>query len=106
MTGTSHKGLAGQLFDRYGPALGGRDLYAALGFKTYASFHRSKQRGEVGVHVFPLPGRRGWFALTADVAAWLEKQAGRTDKVRTPPQDEVSDGLLPEHSGGDPNELD
>lgn len=106
MTGTSLKSLAGQLLDRYGPALGGRDLYAALGFKTYAAFHRSKQRGEVGVHVFPLPGRRGWFALTADVAEWLEKQAGRTDKVRTPSQDALSDGLLPEQSPGDSNELD
>lgn len=83
MTGTSLKSLAGQLLDRYGPALGGQDLYAALGFKTYAAFHRSKQRGEVGVHVFPLPGRRGWFALTADVAEWLEIQAGRTGG-RTP----------------------
>lgn len=65
------KTLVEQLLDRYGPTLGGRDLYSALGFKSYAAFHRSKQRGEVGVDVFALPGRRGWFALTTDVAAWL-----------------------------------
>lgn len=100
MTGISPKCLAGQLLDQYGPALGGQDLYAALGFKTYAAFHRSKQRGEVGVHVFPLPGRRGWFALTMDVAEWLEKQASRTDKVRAPSQEG-----LPRQSENDSNEL-
>lgn len=66
------------LLDRYGPTLGGQDLYAALGFKTYAAFHRSRQLGTVGVKVFALPGRRGWFALTTDVAAWLEAHVGET----------------------------
>lgn len=69
------KNLEEQLFLRFGPTLGGHDLYAALGFKTYSAFHRSKQRGEIGVHIFPIPGRRGWFALTTDIAAWLRAQA-------------------------------
>jgi len=73
------KTLEDQLFSRFGPTVGGRDLYAALGFKTYPSFYRSKQRGEIGVHVFTLPGRRGWFALTTDVAVWLRTQAARGD---------------------------
>ena len=67
--------LADKLLKQFGPTIGGRDLYAALGFKTYAAFHRSKQRHEIGVNVFTLPGRRGWFALTTDVAAWLSEQA-------------------------------
>ena len=65
------------MISNFGPTLGGRDLYAALGFKTYAAFHRSQQREELGVHVFKLPGRQGWFALTDDVARWLEKQSGK-----------------------------
>lgn len=64
---------------RFGPTLGGNDLYTALGFNTYAAFHRSRQLGELGVHVFKLPRRRGWFALTDEVADWLEKQAGNRD---------------------------
>lgn len=72
---TSSKDLADQLLGRFGPTIGGQDLYAALGFKTYAAFHRSKQRGEMGVNVFNLPGRRGWYALTGEVAAWLSQQA-------------------------------
>lgn len=83
MISTSSNSLAAQLLDRYGPMLGGRDLYAALGFKSYAAFHRSKQRGEIGVIVFSLTGRRGWFALTTDVAAWLSEQADPSRSVPT-----------------------
>jgi len=83
----SSKSLSDQLMELYGPTLGGRDLYAALGFKTYGAFHRSKQRDEIGIKIFTLPGRRGWFALTTDVAKWLEKQAERAtvldDEMRT-----------------------
>jgi len=81
MLSDSPNNLTDQLLGRYGPTLGGRDLYAALGFKTYAAFHRSKQRGELGANVFTLPGRRGWFALTVNVAEWLETQADRAGKT-------------------------
>lgn len=78
---TSREKLEDQLLVRFGPTISGRVLYAALGFKTYAAFYRSKQRGEVGVNVFTLPGRRGWFALTADVAEWLNEQAGAFARI-------------------------
>lgn len=79
MTYKPSSDLASQLLSRFGPTLGGQDLYSALGFKTYAAFHRSKQRGELGVHVFKLTGRRGWFALTDAVAAWLGSQSNRRE---------------------------
>lgn len=72
--------LTSQLLDQYGPTISGRDLYAALGFKSYAAFHRSKQRGEIGVNVFTIPGRRGWFALTPEIAEWLNKHAGQQEE--------------------------
>lgn len=68
-------GLMNQLISRFGPTIGGHDLYSALGFNTYAAFHRCQQRATLGVHVFKLSGRRGWFALTSDVATWLEQQS-------------------------------
>lgn len=71
----SSSDLTNQLLSRFGPTIGGQDLYSSLGFKTYAAFHRSQRREALGVNVFKLPGRRGWFALTGDVATWLEKQA-------------------------------
>jgi hypothetical protein len=67
--------LANWMLKEHGPLLGGQALYAALGFRTYAAFHRAHQRGEIGVHVFIIEGRRGMFALTVDVACWLEQQA-------------------------------
>jgi len=78
MTDASYD-LAANLISKYGPTLGGSELYASLGFKTYASFHRSRLRGELGVNVFKLSGRRGWFALTNDVANWLNEQANKSD---------------------------
>ncbi len=72
-----NQGLTGcseRLLKQYGPTLTGNDLYAALGFKTYAAFHRVLTRGELSVRVFKLPGRRGWFASTLEVADWLTQQ--------------------------------
>lgn len=77
------KSLGAQMLDRYGPTLGGKELYAALGFKSYASFHRGKQLGEISVNVFTLPGRRGWFALTTEVAEWLVERAN-SGRAETP----------------------
>lgn len=67
--------LISEMKERYGLMIGGKDLYEALGFRRYAAFHRCKDKGELGVSVFSLPGRRGWFAFTNDVAAWLITQA-------------------------------
>lgn len=64
-----------KLISRFGPLLTGQDLYSAIGYKTYSAFHRGQQRGEIGVHVFRIAGRRGWFALTVDIAKWLEEQS-------------------------------
>lgn len=64
-----------KLFARFGALLGGADLYSVLGFKTYSAFYRAKELGNLGVGVFQLPGRRGWFALTEDVSTWLRERA-------------------------------
>lgn len=67
--------MVDEIVKQYGPLLGGNDLYTALGFKTYAAFYRCRINGEIGVHVFKLPGRRGWFAFTTEVAKWLKDQS-------------------------------
>lgn len=67
--------LASELISLFGPIMGGQDLYSALGFKTYAAFHRCHLQGDLGVHIFKLPGRRGWYAFTTDIANWLEEQS-------------------------------
>ena len=72
--------LERKMNNQFGPVIGGKDLYSALGFKTYPAFHRINSLGELGVHVFKLTGRRGWFALTEDVAKWLEEQSLKPSK--------------------------
>lgn len=60
-----------QLLALYGPLLGGTALHQALGFPTAAALLQSELRGQVGVALFRIPNRRGRFAMTAQVAAWL-----------------------------------
>lgn len=57
----------------YGPLLGGRALCKALGLASSAALRQAKRRGQIGVPLFMLPNRRGWFALTRDVADWLDR---------------------------------
>lgn len=49
--------------------------------KPIRRFIAATKGGEIKVNIFKLPGRRGWFALTNDLAAWLFSQAegGRND---------------------------
>lgn len=55
----------------HGPLLGGPKLVAALGHSNLASLRQARRRGRVSVPLFTLPQRRGFFALTLDVANWL-----------------------------------
>ncbi len=60
-----------QLLEKYGPMIGGKDLYMVLGFKTYGSFRLANERQQIPVRVFKIPKRRDWYALTNDLAQWL-----------------------------------
>lgn len=67
----SSKSLAQLLLDQYGPMIGGKDLYQALGFRSYAAFRLANEQMKTPIPVYQLPGRRGWFARTDDLANWL-----------------------------------
>lgn len=63
--------LERDLVDRYGPVIGGEQLSEVLGYPTLGAFRQSLVRGTVAVPVFDIANRRGWFALTRDIAIWL-----------------------------------
>lgn len=63
--------LRKELEQIHGPLLGGAKLIAALGHGNAASLRQARRRGRVAVPLFSLPSRRGFFALTRDVADWL-----------------------------------
>lgn len=68
-----HAELREALEAKHGPLLGGRTLVTSLGHNTSASLRQAQKRGQVSVSLFNLPHRRGYFALTNDVAAWLAR---------------------------------
>lgn len=75
--------LYAELLERYGPIIGGAELYTSLGFNTYAMFRLAKEGGEIAIPIFKIPGRRDWYALTSDVANWLlslRKTSGQIKK--------------------------
>lgn len=69
----------------HGDLMDGRALTALFKFSSSRSFRRSAAKGLLPVSVFRMPGRRGWFARTRDVAAWLAA-AGASSELRTAAQ--------------------
>jgi hypothetical protein len=76
---TNQTNLSNELLNKYGPMIGGSDLYLALGFKTYGTFRLAKERGEIPIEIFKIPKRRDWYALTTDLAQWLTTLTQRAD---------------------------
>lgn len=65
----------------YGPIASADTLKALLGCRTLSALNHALAVGEFGFATFTLPKRRGQFAFTCEVAAWLvarrEKGASR-----------------------------
>lgn len=59
------------LEQKHGALLGGTALLAALGYPSAAALRQARRRGKITVPMFNLPGRRGYFCLTREVADWL-----------------------------------
>lgn len=52
-------------------AIGGAELRAALGYKTAIAFRVAISRQKVGVPLFKISGRKGYWCLVKDIAIWL-----------------------------------
>lgn len=66
------------LLAQYGELMTGESLRRALGYRSERTFQRAIKAKTVPVPAVALPGRRGWFARTRDVAAWL-RDVARSD---------------------------
>lgn len=60
----------------HGPLMGGAELRRALGYPSANAFRQAVARKTVPVKVFSIEHRRGKFALSKDVAAWLASRHG------------------------------
>ena len=68
----SQSQLREALLQLHGPLLTGSVLAKALGHSSLASLRQARSRGQVPVHLFIIPHKKGLFAMTLDVANWLE----------------------------------
>lgn len=72
--------LAEAMLKEFGPLMGGEYLRRALGYRTWSAFARAVRLNTLGVTAFEIPGRRGKFALTVDVATWLAECRANAEK--------------------------
>lgn len=71
--------LKADLQAQFGVMLDHVQLRQVLGYRTASAFQRAIELGRLGPPVFNVPGRRGKFALTADVAEWLWRAREQSD---------------------------
>ncbi len=74
--GDGDAALREYLLQLHGPLMHGQALWSALGFRSSEAFGKALRRQTVPVQTFEIPGRRGRFAKTLDVAAWLQTLGG------------------------------
>lgn len=68
------------LLKEHGPFLPASVTAKVLGFKSTDALRHARCRQLLPVPMFTLEGRRGWFASTTAVAAWVEKTLERSTK--------------------------
>jgi hypothetical protein len=69
--------LEHELSSRHGPMMTGEHLRIALGYPSKEAFRQAVARKTTPIPIFGIEKRRGKFALTKDVAAWLAAQRAR-----------------------------
>ena len=74
---------AQRLLHEHGELMGGQVLRKCLGYRAARAFQIAALAGRLPVPTFELPGRRGRYAKTVDVARWLDS-LGQTADEATP----------------------
>jgi hypothetical protein len=65
------------LLQEHGPLLCASAAAKVLGFKSTDALRQARIRQRLPIPMFTIKGRRGWFASTETVAAWLERTVER-----------------------------
>jgi hypothetical protein len=66
------------------PLIGASEMARLLGFPSTGALAKARQTGRLPIPMFQLPGRRGWFASTAAVKAFLEAMVASGTPVHAP----------------------
>jgi hypothetical protein len=54
------------------PLISASETARLLGYPSIGALAKARQTGRLPIAMFQVPGRRGWFAATQTVRAWLE----------------------------------
>jgi hypothetical protein len=54
------------------PVISAAETARLLGYPSAGALAKARQTGRLPIDMFQIPGRRGWFAATASVRAWLQ----------------------------------
>jgi hypothetical protein len=54
------------------PLISASETARLLGYPSTGALAKARQTGRLPIAMFKVPGRRGWFAATQTVRAWLE----------------------------------
>ncbi|MCF3494693.1 hypothetical protein GUV62_20990 [Stenotrophomonas maltophilia] len=63
----------------FGAVLSASQTAKILGYSSTATLAKARARGSLPFKMFMLPKRRGWFADTTDVAAFVNSIKSSTD---------------------------
>ncbi|MBD3654292.1 hypothetical protein [Kangiella sp.] len=66
--------LEQDLIKAHGHLIGNKELCRLLGFTNMAAFRQAIKREQLPIPVFGMENRRGKFALTKDIAAYLTQK--------------------------------
>jgi hypothetical protein len=69
------------LMQEHGPLLPASVAAKLLGFRSTDALRQARIRKRLPIPMFTIEGRRGWFASTEIVAAWLERTMDRGTNV-------------------------
>ncbi len=90
LTPTEASQLIRRMLDEHSELLSGQALGRCLGYRSSRAFQRAARLGELPVEVFKLPGRRGRFARTIEVARWLAGEVNAGECIGAQPTEAAS----------------
>lgn len=80
--------LTNLLIGEYGPFVRLSDVWGKLGYPSLEAARKAAARNSAPMQVISLPGRRGKFVRTRDLATWLLLDSGSVD---APPNQQSGD---------------
>jgi hypothetical protein len=72
------------------PILSAAETARLLGYPSTGALAKARQSGRLPFEMFQVPGRRGWFAATPVVRAWLRSVMSCNGTDQSPVKEEPS----------------